>query len=64
MYLICQVGTPTGVDDDVYLPPVVATSGERITTDGLYLLDTGTSLMLYIGMDVKPSVMEEVINRR
>jgi hypothetical protein len=33
-------------------------------TDGLYLLDTGRQLLLYVGPELDPAVFEAVFNRQ
>lgn len=35
-------------------------SGVRVSTDGIYLLDNGLVLMLYVGTDVNPAILNEV----
>ena len=37
------------------LPPLVRASFERLTPDGIYLLDNGMSLWLWVGRDASPS---------
>lgn len=55
-----QIGNDTGVEGEVFLPPVVASRGEKVTTDGIYLLDNGVTFMMYFGVDVDRSVLTEL----
>eukprot|EP00917_Polyrhabdina_sp_WS-2016_P024420 GHVP01052872.1.p1 GENE.GHVP01052872.1~~GHVP01052872.1.p1 ORF type:complete len:832 (-),score=118.38 GHVP01052872.1:1329-3824(-) len=54
------VGTPTGIDNDVYLPPTLSCNGESVTSDGIYLCENSEVLFLYIGSDVSPDVMNSI----
>lgn len=50
-----------GIDNIVYLPPVIPCTGEKTTSDGLFLLDNGIEFLLYIGEHVDPAVRAEVV---
>lgn len=45
-----------GVDCPVALPP----TSEKLTSDGVFLLDAGDELMLYVGRSVGGEVMSEL----
>eukprot|EP01054_Gregarina_sp_Poly1_P010963 Gregarina_sp_Poly_1__10962@NODE_863_length_5938_cov_134_668029_g624_i0_p1_GENE_NODE_863_length_5938_cov_134_668029_g624_i0NODE_863_length_5938_cov_134_668029_g624_i0_p1_ORF_typecomplete_len1211_score164_16Sec23_trunk/PF04811_15/9_8e25Sec23_helical/PF04815_15/5_9e16Sec23_BS/PF08033_12/2_2e12zfSec23_Sec24/PF04810_15/1_3e05Gelsolin/PF00626_22/0_0091_NODE_863_length_5938_cov_134_668029_g624_i020185650 len=58
---LARMGLPTDIEDFVYVPASVPSSGERITTDGIFLMDNGEVFYLYIGKDVKSTAIAEII---
>ncbi|XP_074619307.1 protein transport protein Sec24C-like isoform X2 [Acropora palmata] len=42
------------------LPPVIRCSAERMAENGVYLLENGISLFLWIGLQVDPNLLHEV----
>lgn len=58
---LAKAGLPTEVENFVYVPHSIPSSGERITTDGIYLVDNGSTFYLYIGKDLKTSILEQIV---
>lgn len=54
-----KVGERTEVDDNYYLPESIGTSGERVTTDTVCVLDDSHALYLYIGAHVNQEYLQE-----
>ena len=52
-----RAGIPTGIGDNVFMPPTVAGSSDKLATDRIYLIDNGISLRLY----VRPNVDQEIL---
>ncbi|CAJ1349756.1 unnamed protein product [Effrenium voratum] len=52
-----RAGCLTGVADNVYLPPTIASCSDKLANDRMYLIDNGMSLRLY----VRPGVDQEVL---
>lgn len=52
--------TETGVIQDVLLPVQVNLTAERLVRHGLFLLDCGTHLYLYVGSSVPPEVLMDL----
>ncbi|KAF4664489.1 hypothetical protein FOL47_005100 [Perkinsus chesapeaki] len=57
----CQCGTPTGVEDNVYLPETVAASAEEISPAGVYLIDDAQTLRLYIGREIREDLLNDLL---
>jgi len=58
-------GTPYGLpgsDGVVQMPPLVRLSTECLEAEGLYLLDTGYLLLLWIGKNAHPQALMELLN--
>jgi len=47
-----RAGRPTGVGQNVYMPPMIACSFDKLMAEGLYLVDNGAALHLYICSEV------------
>lgn len=52
-----KAGLPTGIGDNVFMPPTIAGSSDKLATDRIYLIDNGISLRLY----VRPEVCQETL---
>lgn len=52
-----HIGERTGIEDFVLMPPSLASSGEEITTDGIFLVDDGVNFWLYFGREVELDVL-------
>eukprot|EP00933_Yihiella_yeosuensis_P050739 TRINITY_DN48534_c0_g1_i1.p1 TRINITY_DN48534_c0_g1~~TRINITY_DN48534_c0_g1_i1.p1 ORF type:complete len:755 (+),score=105.09 TRINITY_DN48534_c0_g1_i1:131-2266(+) len=50
-------GLPTGIGENVYMPPCVPGWSEKMAADSIYLIDNGSSLRLY----VRPEVSEQTL---
>lgn len=51
-----------GEDAGVPQPPRLQLSSERVDSHGLYLLDDGSSLLLYIGHNIPPAACQAVFH--
>jgi len=52
-----RVGLPTHVGENVHLPSTVACSVDRFATDGMYLIDNGVSMHLYLMAEMSPEFL-------
>jgi len=55
-----RAGRSTEVGENVYLPPTIACSSEKLAADRIYLLDNGVVLRLYIREQVPAEVLWRV----
>lgn len=55
-----RAGLPTGVGDNVYMPPTMACSGERLGIDRAYIVENGLWIRLYIRESLPASVIHDV----
>lgn len=55
-----RAGNRTEVGDNVYLPPTIACSSDKLVLDRIYLVDTGSLLRLYIREEVSCEQLEAV----
>eukprot|EP00438_Fugacium_kawagutii_P017076 Skav213871 [mRNA] locus=scaffold2374:65042:67661:+ [translate_table: standard] len=55
-----RAGIPTGVGDNVFMPPTVAGSSDKLATDRIYLIDNGISLRLYVRPDVDQEILYQL----
>lgn len=55
-----RAGCPTGVGDNVFMPPCLPCSSHKIATDRIYLLDNGFTLNLYVRPDFSYENMRRV----
>jgi len=55
-----RAGNPTGVGDNVHMPPTLACSSDKMALDRIYLVDTGYNLRLYIRDEVSMETLEDV----
>ncbi len=53
--------TPTAGNKNVKLPPIMTLSAERLTTDGIFLLENGVSLLLWVGRGVDPKLLQSLL---
>ncbi len=44
------------------MPPMTRLTAEALEADGLYLLDTGYLLLLWIGKQVHPQALQDLLN--
>eukprot|EP01053_Blabericola_migrator_P000108 Blabericola_migrator_1__107@NODE_1027_length_5664_cov_160_198321_g707_i0_p1_GENE_NODE_1027_length_5664_cov_160_198321_g707_i0NODE_1027_length_5664_cov_160_198321_g707_i0_p1_ORF_typecomplete_len1136_score167_20Sec23_trunk/PF04811_15/7_6e23Sec23_helical/PF04815_15/3e17Sec23_BS/PF08033_12/1_6e08zfSec23_Sec24/PF04810_15/3_8e05Gelsolin/PF00626_22/0_007_NODE_1027_length_5664_cov_160_198321_g707_i021865593 len=58
---LSRMGLPTDVENFVYVPNSVPSSGERITTDGVFLMDNGEVFYVYVGKDIKATALGELL---
>lgn len=49
-------------DEDVVQPPRLHLSAERIDCTGMYLMDDGDSIMLYVGHNLPPQFIKAVFD--
>jgi len=56
--------TPGGtvVEGKVQMPPCVRLSTEALEAHGLYLIDNGIMLLLWIGKNVQPQMLQDLLN--
>eukprot|EP01071_Lankesteria_metandrocarpae_P002388 Lankesteria_metandrocarpae@DN2287_c0_g1_i1.p1 len=59
-----KLGEDLGLDGHFVIPHTVPCSGGAVTTDGVYLMDTGYMLLFYAGCDVDEDYLESVIGVR
>lgn len=52
-------GVPTGVGDNVHLPPSIACAVDKLASDRVYLVDTGLALHIYVRNEVPFELLEE-----
>ncbi|KAF8822533.1 Sec23/Sec24 trunk domain-containing protein, partial [Cardiosporidium cionae] len=55
------VGKPTEISTLLYFPETIPSKGDCLTTDGVYLLDCGNLVLLYIGADVSSTYLSELL---
>mmetsp|Transcript_55486 Transcript_55486/g.146090 ORF Transcript_55486/g.146090 Transcript_55486/m.146090 type:complete len:556 (-) Transcript_55486:372-2039(-) len=64
VYTMCPLsetaGRSTGVGDNVYMPPNIACSSDKMALDRMYLVDNGASLRLYIREEVNANQLLQV----
>lgn len=58
---LSEVGLPSHVEGMITLPKSIPASGERLTTDGIFLLDNGTEFLVYIGEHVSRQYFDELV---
>lgn len=57
-----RAGNPTGIGDNVHLPPSICCSCDKMALDRMYLIDTGFHLRLYIREEVPLSTLRDVFS--
>jgi protein transport protein SEC24 len=61
-----EVGMPSqrdGENAEIVLPPYINLSSERMVRHGLYLMDTGDQLLLWVARAVPPQMIQEIFDR-
>lgn len=57
---VAQVGEYSGVENFVWMPPSLPASGTNILSDGVYLCEAGSYMLLYIGQHVRREYIIDV----
>jgi len=57
-----RAGLRTGVADNVYLPPPIACSSDKLSSDRIYLIDNGQRLYIYVRPEVSLENLQDVFN--
>jgi len=57
-----KIGTPTGIADNVFLPPKVAATCDKVTAEGAYLVENGWHIWFFIGAEVSNVFLKEVFD--
>lgn len=55
-----RAGTRTEIGDNVYMPPTIACSSDKLSLERIYLVDTGSTLRLYIREEVGIDQLREL----
>jgi len=55
-----RAGLPTGVGENVHMPPTIACSSDKFASDRIYLMDNGMGLWIYVREEVPPNVLLNV----
>jgi len=56
-----QVGKPTGVGDNVHMPPTIACTDDKLATDRIFLIDNGLALYIYVREHVQPETLQQAL---
>lgn len=57
---VAQVGEYSGVENFVWMPQSLPASGTNILSDGVYLCEAGSYMLLYIGQHVRREYIIDV----